>query len=101
MSSLCLSSGQSPRHSEPRFEVMLGFLCQSLFGNTRCKPAESQLLGEKETEAAGKCKETQAGVHERSAHSSERTESSSSNVTPKKTTVLIMVAPPKDFQQVG
>ncbi|XP_019121012.1 calcium-binding mitochondrial carrier protein SCaMC-2-B isoform X4 [Larimichthys crocea] len=78
---------------------MLGFLCQSLFGNTRCKPAESQLLGEKETEAAGKCKETQAGVHERSAHSSERTESSSSNVTPKKTTVLIMVAPPKDFQQ--
>ena len=76
---------------------MLSFLCQSLFGMTQCTPGETQLPGEKETEAIGNCRKLQAGVHEKA----ESKESSRSTGTPKKTTVLIMVAPPSDFQQVG
>lgn len=62
---------------------------------THCKPAESQLPGKKETE------ELQAGVHVKTAHSSDSKEGSRGNVIPKKATVLIMVAPPTDLQQVG
>lgn len=64
---------------------------------TQCKPAESQ----KETEAPGSCRELQAGVHEKNTHSSDNKEGSRGNVNPKKTAVLIMVAPPTDLQQVG
>ncbi len=67
---------------------------------TQCKPAESQLPKEKEMEATGNCRE-QAGVHEKTEHDSDSKESNRSNVTPKKTTVLIMVAPSTDLQQVG
>lgn len=78
---------------------MLSFLCQRLFGRTQCKPSETQLLEEKETEATGNCRELQAGHPETTAQPSDSKEISS-DVTPKTTTVLIMVAPP-DFQQVG
>lgn len=79
---------------------MLSFLCQSLFGRTQCKPAETPLPGEKKTEATGNCREPPAGLQEKTAHSSDSKEISGSNVIPKKTTVLIMVAPPMDFEQV-
>lgn len=64
---------------------------------THCKPAESQ----KEAEADGSCRELQAGIHEKTTHSSDSKEGSRGNVNPKKTTVLIMVAPPTALQQVG
>ncbi|KAA8584674.1 hypothetical protein FQN60_008459 [Etheostoma spectabile] len=83
-------------------QSMLTFLCQTLFGRTHCEPAETQFPGEKETEAAGNCTDLQAGLQEKTAHSSNSTttsSSSSSSVTPKKTTVLLMVAPPTDLQQ--
>ena len=78
---------------------MLSFLCQSLFGSTQCKPAETQLPGEKEIGATGNCRELQAALQGKTAHSSDGNEISGSNVTPKKTSVIIMVAPP--HQQVG
>lgn len=80
---------------------MLSFLCQRLFGRTQCKPAETQLPEEKETEATGTRRELQTDPQGKTTHSSDGKEISKSNVTPKKTTVLIMVAPPTDLQQVG
>lgn len=78
---------------------MLIFLCQTLLGRTQCKPAETQLPGEKDTEATGNFRELQAGLREKTAPDSE--EINRSNVTPKKTSVLIMAGPRTDFQQVG
>lgn len=78
---------------------MLSFLCQTLLGRTQCKPAETQLPGQKDTEATGNCRELPAGIQENTASDSK--EISRSNVTPKKTTVLIVVAPRTDFKQVG
>ncbi|XP_035810574.2 calcium-binding mitochondrial carrier protein SCaMC-2-B isoform X3 [Amphiprion ocellaris] len=74
---------------------MLSFLCQRLFGRTQCKPAETQLPGEKQTGATG----DQAGLNGETVHSSDNKETSMSDATPKKTTVLIMVAPPANLQQ--
>lgn len=64
---------------------------------TQCQPAESQ----KETEAPGSCRELQAGIHEKTTHSADAEEGSRGSVNPKKTAVLIVVAPPTDLQQVG
>lgn len=80
---------------------MLSFLCQRLFGRTQCQPAGTQLPEEKETEATGTHRELQTGLQGKTTHSFESKEISRSNVIPKKTTVLIMVAPPTDLQQVG
>lgn len=74
---------------------MLSYLCQSLFGMTHCKPADTQVPEKKEAEATGNCRELHA-----TANSSD-IDSSRSNVSLKKPTVLIMVAPPTDLQQVG
>lgn len=62
---------------------------------THCKPTKAQLGEENKTEATDNCREQKA------KHCSDKKESSKSSVTPKKTTVLIMVAPPTDLQQVG
>lgn len=78
---------------------MLSFLCQTLLGRTQCKPAETQLPGEKDTEATVNCRELQAGLQEKTASDSK--EINRSNVTPKKTTVLIKAEPRMDFEQVG
>lgn len=75
---------------------MLTFLCRRLFGRTQCKPAETKLT-EETTENST---ELQASLQENNSHCSDN-EEIRSDTTPKKTTVLIMVAPPTDFQQVG
>lgn len=75
---------------------MLGFLCQSLFGSTQCKPVEAQLPGENQTGAAGNRKELRTGLQGNTSNSSVSTEIGRSNVA-----VLIMVAPAADLQQVG
>lgn len=80
---------------------MLSFLCQRLFGSTQCKPVEGQLPGENPTGTAGNNGELHAGLQGNILHSSACKETGRGNVTPKKTTVLIMVAPPTDLQQVG
>uniref|UniRef100_A0A3B4YH47 Solute carrier family 25 member 25b n=1 Tax=Seriola lalandi dorsalis TaxID=1841481 RepID=A0A3B4YH47_SERLL len=76
-------------------EKMLRFLSQSLFGSAQCEPAESEQPGEKESGAT----EAQTALQGKTAHSSDSKDISRSSVTPKKTTVLIMVAPPTDLQQ--
>lgn len=82
---------------------MLSFLGQKLFVRTQCKPADTQMTGETDTGATGNCRDLQAGLQGKAADSSVKNskEISRSDGTPKKTTVLIMVAPPTDFQQVG
>lgn len=83
-------------------EDILSFMRQRLFGRTQCKPAETQSPEEKESKTAGIHGELQSGLQGTSTHSSESTEESRGLVTPpKKTTVLIMVDPPTDHQQVG
>lgn len=80
----------------------LSFLRRSLFGRAQCEPTESQLPGKKEAEAAGTCRGLQTAVHVKTTNSSDgKGGGSGGNAIPKKTTVLIMVAPPTDLQQVG
>lgn len=80
---------------------MLSFLYQRLFGRALCKPSETQLPEEEQTGTTKNCRELQAGLQGSTANSSDNKEISRNHVVPKKTTVLIMVAPPTDLQQVG
>ncbi|XP_034402238.1 calcium-binding mitochondrial carrier protein SCaMC-2-B isoform X3 [Cyclopterus lumpus] len=75
--------------------MMKTFLCQSLFSRTQCKPAQTPLPGEKETEAPGNYREPQAGLQENTAHYPD-SRNISTSVTPKKTTVFIVMTPPPD-----
>lgn len=81
---------------------MLSFLLQRLFGRTDCEAAGNQEPEKKESEVTGNSRE-EADIRGKTSHSSDNKEkeTSKSNVPPKKTTVLIMVAPPMDFPQVG
>lgn len=80
---------------------MLGLLCQKIFSTTQCKPVETQLARETESGDAGNCRDMQTGLQEKTEHFFHSKEISRTNVIPDKATVLIMVAPPTDLQQVG
>ncbi|KAI4816351.1 hypothetical protein KUCAC02_008678 [Chaenocephalus aceratus] len=73
-------------------EGMLTFLWLRLLGRTQCQPADPQLPGEKETEAAGNCREEDT-VPSLDSKEISRTD------RPKKNTVYILVAPPTALQQ--
>ncbi|XP_069573416.1 calcium-binding mitochondrial carrier protein SCaMC-2-B-like isoform X3 [Brachyistius frenatus] len=67
---------------------VVDFLCRTLFGRTQCKPAETPRPGDNQT----------GDVPAQAEPSSDRTETSSQSHV-KKTTVLIMLAPPTDLRQ--
>ena len=68
---------------------LLTVLCRRLFGRTQCKPAESP----GDTEATGS-----TGLQDQAEQPSDSKETSRSDVTPKKT--ILIIAPSSDLQQV-
>lgn len=74
-------------------------MCQRLFGSADCRPAPTQLLGGSDKASTGNCGE-QDSLQPNTPQPSDTNETQESNITSKKTTVLIMVSSPKELQQV-
>lgn len=93
---LFLFKSSSVAHIQLRMlQKILDCLSQRLFGRTQCKPAQTQQSGDDDVT------QNSRGPKAAPTNSPDTRATGRAGATPKKTTMLIMVAPPADLKQVG